>query len=165
VLLTCGRAGSEAARPKPSLARGKPSLAGLLLAETAHGELGGANVALGNHGVIVGSHPAMVCCWNGSGHSDHGQRWGLFGLVVGFIGVGRRRAGKFETAFGRIKCSSALVILLAPSLWAIGSLYSRRARLPSSQLLGAAMEIAPWRVVLDGRRVLGEWKHFAFRSM
>jgi drug/metabolite transporter (DMT)-like permease len=68
--------------------------------------------------------------------------WAILGLVLGFIGLSvligpSQIAGHGEN----IDLIGAIVIILAALFWAIGSLYSRQAKLPSSPLLGTAMEM------------------------
>jgi drug/metabolite transporter (DMT)-like permease len=60
----------------------------------------------------------------------------VVGLVIGFTGIALLiRPGGDIDAFG------ALICLLAPISWAIGSLYVRSASRPSRPLLGAGMEM------------------------
>jgi drug/metabolite transporter (DMT)-like permease len=65
------------------------------------------------------------------------------GLVVGFAGIALLiRPG------GHIDLVGALVCLLAPFCWAIGSLYARSAPLPRRPLLGSGMEMLAGGAVL-----------------
>jgi drug/metabolite transporter (DMT)-like permease len=60
----------------------------------------------------------------------------LLGVVIGFVGIALLvRPG------GDIDLLGALICLLAPVSWAIGSLYARGAQLPSNLLLGSGMEM------------------------
>jgi len=60
----------------------------------------------------------------------------LLGLVVGFAGIALLiRPG------GDIDLVGAVICLLAPVSWAVGSLYTRGATLPTRPLLGAGMEM------------------------
>jgi drug/metabolite transporter (DMT)-like permease len=83
------------------------------------------------------------------------------GLVVGFIGLGFLVApGKLGDG-NHVNYIGAGALLLAAFLWASGSLYSRRARLPSSLLLATAMEmLAGGALLLLFGGAMGEWKHF-----
>ena len=65
----------------------------------------------------------------------------IFGLVLGVAGV-LLLVGP-DQLFGRtrIDLAGAVVLLVAAVSWASGSLYSRKAALPSSPLLGTAMEM------------------------
>jgi drug/metabolite transporter (DMT)-like permease len=65
----------------------------------------------------------------------------LLGVALGLAGVGLLVGpGKFAGAGGADPVG-ALVLILASLSWATGSLYARRAPLPSSPLLGTAMEM------------------------
>lgn len=70
------------------------------------------------------------------------------GLVVGFVGVGLLIGpGQFGGDSG-YDTLSLVILLLAPVLWAIGSLYSRRAPLPDNTALGTSMEMLAGGVLL-----------------
>jgi drug/metabolite transporter (DMT)-like permease len=69
-------------------------------------------------------------------------RWAILGLVLGFIGLSVLIGPSQIAGHGEdIDLIGAIVIILAALFWAIGSLYSRQAKLPSSPLLGTAMEM------------------------
>jgi drug/metabolite transporter (DMT)-like permease len=114
--------------------------------------------------LIVGSIPLWMVLLEWLWHSGPRPTVGtVSGLVVGFVGVGLLVAPAKLGSGERANSSTALVLLLGPLFWAIGSLYSRRARLPSSQLLGAAMEmLAGGALLMVAGAAFGEWKHFEF---
>ena len=64
----------------------------------------------------------------------------LFGIVLGFVGmvvlVGPARLGQA----GRVDPAGALILIVASLAWACGSLWSKHGALPSSPLLGVAMQ-------------------------
>jgi len=64
----------------------------------------------------------------------------LFGVVMGFVGmailVGPARLGHS----GRVDPVGAGILILASLAWACGSLYSKHGTLPSSPMLGVAMQ-------------------------
>jgi drug/metabolite transporter (DMT)-like permease len=72
------------------------------------------------------------------GHKPSGRI--LFGIVLGFAGmavlVGPARLG----LSGRVNPVGAGVLIVASLAWACGSLYSKHSELPSSPLLGVAMQ-------------------------
>jgi len=72
------------------------------------------------------------------GHKPSGRI--LFGIVLGFAGmvvlVGPARLG----LSGRVDPVGAAVLIVASLAWACGSLYSKHGELPSSPLLGVAMQ-------------------------
>lgn len=91
----------------------------------------------------------------------------IIGLIVGFSGValligpGKIAGGEGVDLFG------AVVMLFATFCWAIGSLYSRSAELPTRPiLLGAAMEMLTGGIVLMLIGTLsGEWGSFSFTAI
>ena len=64
----------------------------------------------------------------------------LFGIVLGFVGmavlVGPARLGQA----GRVDPVGAVILIVASLAWACGSLWSKHGALPSSPLLGVAMQ-------------------------
>jgi drug/metabolite transporter (DMT)-like permease len=165
VLLYIWARGRGAARPERIHWREATIVGGFLLLG-GNGLLSWAEqqVPSGVSALIIGSVPLWMVLLEWLWHSGPRPTMGLVsGLVVGFAGLGFLVAPGNLGDGGRINFSGAVALLLAAFLWAIGSLYSRRARLPSSQLLGAAMEmIAGGALLLMAGAVLGEWKHFAF---
>lgn len=80
------------------------------------------------------------------------------GLVVGFLGVGLLVNPGEVLGGSRIDMVVALGLVLAAFLWASGSLYSRTAPLPSSQLMSTAMEmLAGGGFLMVASTVTGEW--------
>lgn len=71
----------------------------------------------------------------------------VIGTAIGFAGVAVLVAPTGET--GGLDPFGALVVLLSPVFWAVGSLYSRTARAPRRPLVGTAMQM------LAGSAVLG----------
>jgi drug/metabolite transporter (DMT)-like permease len=80
-----------------------------------------------------------------------GSRPGLgvaAGLLLGFVGVGVLVGPGGLGGGERIDPIGAGVVVLASLLWAIGSLFSRRAELPASQTLATGMEMFAGGVLL-----------------
>jgi drug/metabolite transporter (DMT)-like permease len=121
-------------------------------------------VPSGVSALIIGSVPLWMVLLEWLWHSGPRPTVGIvFGLVVGFAGLGYLVAPGNSGDGARVSFSGVVALLLAAFFWAIGSLYSRRARLPASQLLGAAMEMIGGGVLLLATgAALGEWRHFAF---
>jgi drug/metabolite transporter (DMT)-like permease len=68
--------------------------------------------------------------------------WAILGLILGFIGLSVLIGPSPIAGHGEnIDLIGAIVLILAALSWAIGSLYSRQAKLPPSPLLGTAMEM------------------------
>jgi drug/metabolite transporter (DMT)-like permease len=85
-------------------------------------------------------------------------RRGIFGLLLGFAGVGILVNPRGGLGADRELLLGAAAILLASALWASGSLYSRRADLPRSPLLSTAMQMLAGSagLALVGT-ISGEW--------
>lgn len=112
--------------------------------------------------LIVGSTPLWMVLLEWLWHSGPRPTVGIVsGLIVGFIGLGFLVApGKLGNET-HIDLISAGALLLAAFLWASGSLYARRARLPSSRLMATAMELlAGGALLLFTGGATGEWTHF-----
>ena len=120
------------------------------------------SVPSGIAALIVGSTPLWMVLLEWLWHRGPRPTVGIVsGLVVGFIGLGFLVApGKLGDA-RHIDALGAGALLLAGFLWASGSLYARRAPLPSSQLLAAGMEmLAGGALLLLTGGATGEWFHF-----
>ena len=92
-----------------------------------------------------------------------GKRPGLMaigGILIGFVGVVLligSAAGGADTA----NLSGAMVLILASLSWATGSIYSKSAKLPPSQLLGTGMQMLAGGVALILLAIVrGEWSDF-----
>ena len=82
----------------------------------------------------------------------------LLGLGMGFVGVGILMAPTASEA-DRVNLIGGAALVFAALFWAIGSLHSRRARVPDSPLMAAAMQMTCGgaAMVLTGTLV-GEWR-------
>lgn len=88
--------------------------------------------------------------------------WVFAGLAVGFVGVAllvRGDGHHSESAYGW-----GVIVLLAASVsWAFGSVFNRRARKPSSPLLGVGMQmVAGGALLLTIALACGEVAQFSF---
>jgi drug/metabolite transporter (DMT)-like permease len=86
-------------------------------------------------------------------------RWMILGVISGFLGIAILigPAG-LSGGDGGVDPLGAMVLLLASFFWAVGSLYSRRAKLPSSPLLGTGMEmLAGSAGLFIMATISGEW--------
>jgi drug/metabolite transporter (DMT)-like permease len=91
--------------------------------------------------VLIATVPLWIALleWLQGGARPGGRVAG--GLMMGLAGIALL-VGPGELAGGKgIDLVGAAVLLVASLSWAMGSLYSRRARLPSSPLLSTAMEM------------------------
>jgi drug/metabolite transporter (DMT)-like permease len=150
---------------KPALIHWKgAAIVGGLLLLGGNGLLSWAQqrVPSGVSALIIGSVPLWMIPLEWLWHRGPRPTLGIVcGLIVGFVGLGLLVAPGRLSAGAPINLSDAAVLLLAAFLWAAGSLYSRRAPLPSSQLLAAAMEMLTGGALLMLAGCLtGEWTHF-----
>jgi len=100
-------------------------------------------VASGITALVVASAPLWMVVLDTirpGGQRPNGFVWS--GILAGVLGITVLGASA-QFAAGQINLdpSGLAVLLLASLLWAIGSLYSRKAILPASPLLGTAMEM------------------------
>jgi drug/metabolite transporter (DMT)-like permease len=153
-----------AAKPEFAHWRGAAIVGGLLLLG-GNGLLSWAQqrVPSGISALIIGSVPLWMILLEWLWHRGPRPTVGaVSGLIVGFVGLGFLVAPGQRSSGAVINLSDAAVLLLAAFLWAAGSLYSRRARLPSSQLLAAAMEmLTGGALLMVAGGILGEWSRFA----
>jgi drug/metabolite transporter (DMT)-like permease len=88
------------------------------------------------------------------------------GLPVGFAGVALLIAPWEFVDGGGVDPVGAIVLMGASASWAAGSLYSRRAPLPASPLLGTAMEmLAGAGLLVVAGTAAGEWSRFDLGSV
>ena len=93
--------------------------------------------------LIVASLPLWIALFDYGLTGRRLAAQAVLGIAVGFAGIALLvRPG------GDIDLVGALVCLLAPISWALGSLYTRRAALPRSLLLGTGMQMIAGGVFL-----------------
>jgi drug/metabolite transporter (DMT)-like permease len=117
-------------------------------------------VASGIAALLVGSSPLWMVLLDAL--RPGGRRPGLltlagvllgFGGIVLLVGPGQVAGGAHE-----IYPPGIIALLVGAFLWAVGSLYGRSARLPSSPLLGTGMEMLTGGVgLLLAGTLTGEW--------
>jgi drug/metabolite transporter (DMT)-like permease len=120
-------------------------------------------VPSGVSALIIGSVPLWMILLEWLWHRGPRPTFGIVsGMVVGFVGLGFLVAPTRLGDVAHVDPQGAFALLLAGFLWAAGSLYSRRARLPSSQLQAAAMEMLTGGALLMlAGGFTGEWTRFA----
>lgn len=121
------------------------AIVGLLLLVGGNGGLVWAEqrVASGIAALLIASVPLWMATLDalrpGGRRPD---RWVILGVISGFVGivilVGPAGLTGGE---GQVDPVGGLVLILAALFWALGSLYNRGAKLPSSPLLGTGMEM------------------------
>jgi drug/metabolite transporter (DMT)-like permease len=88
------------------------------------------------------------------------------GLFLGFVGIGLLVGPEQLRGTADFDLFSLLVLMVAPILWSIGSLYSRRATLPENVLMTTAMEmLAGGALLLVAGLVTGEAGQFQLSAM
>jgi drug/metabolite transporter (DMT)-like permease len=100
-------------------------------------------VASGIAALLVGTAPLwMILIESLHPGGRKPNRWAILGIFLGFVGITLLIGPPQVTGYGEeIDIIGAFVLIFATLSWAIGSLYSRQAKLPSSPLLGTAMEM------------------------
>jgi len=85
----------------------------------------------------------------------------LAGILLGFSGIGLLVLPS-GGANGRVDPAGIAALAVGSFLWSLGSLYSRRARVPSSPLLAVSLQmIVGGALMLLASGLLGEWPHLA----
>jgi drug/metabolite transporter (DMT)-like permease len=87
------------------------------------------------------------------------DRWVILGVISGFAGIVILIGPAGMTgSVGQVDPVGGVVLILAAFLWALGSIYNRGAKLPSSPLLGTGMEMLAGGVGLFILATIsGEW--------
>ena len=95
-------------------------------------------VATGISSLVIATVPLWMALFDRVACGQRLSRAAVLGLGLGFAGVALL-AG--PSGAGRIDIVGFLVLLLAASCWAAGSLYTRTAPLPRRPLVGASMQM------------------------
>jgi drug/metabolite transporter (DMT)-like permease len=108
--------------------------------------------------LIVASVPIWMMVLDGLQRRERPHGVVVLGLALGLGGIALLVApGRFAGG-ARVDPVGAAVLLAAALFWAIGSVYSRRASLPSSTFLATAMEMIAGGVLLMATATAtGEW--------
>jgi drug/metabolite transporter (DMT)-like permease len=103
--------------------------------------------------------------WLFAGGRRPGRRTTL-GLVLGFAGIGLLIGPRLFVETTSVSPASWLILFLAPILWSVGSLYSRRALLPENTFMSTALEmlLAGFLLLLAGL-VTGEGQQLDVASI
>jgi drug/metabolite transporter (DMT)-like permease len=116
--------------------------------------------------LIVASVPIWMTLLDGIQQRERPHGVVILGLALGLGGLAFLVApGKFAGGT-HVDPLGALALLSAALFWAVGSLYSRRAKLPASTLLATAMEmIAGGAILLCASALLREWRGFSLAAV
>jgi len=138
------------------------AIIGFLMLTAANGGVGWAEqrVASGITALLIGTVPLFMVILDFIRPGGKLPNWqAALGVLIGFAGVAYLIAPIIVGAgVLEMDLTGSMVILLASLLWALGSLYSRKAPLPESPLLGTGMEMLVGGVglVVLGT-ITGEW--------
>jgi len=120
-------------------------------------------VASGTAALLVATVPLWLVLFEWLRHRVKPSKPVSAGLVVGFIGTGIL---VLPGGAGAVDPSGAGLVLLAGAIWAAGSLYARRARLPSRPLVAAGMEMIMGGIaLLVAATIVGEWARLDLRGV
>ena len=116
--------------------------------------------------LIVASVPIWLTLLHGIQKRSRPHGIVVLGLAGGLAGLAFLVApGRFAGG-SHVDLAGAGALLSASLFWAIGSLYARRAKLPSSTLLATAMEmLTGGAALLLTSGLLREWKGFSFAAV
>jgi drug/metabolite transporter (DMT)-like permease len=108
--------------------------------------------------VLVATVPLWMVLIDGLRPAGHRPNLiAVLGIVIGFGGV-VLLVGSAASGPDTMNLPGAAMLIVASLSWAIGSLYGRSARLPTSQLLGTGMEmLAGGMALLCLGSAVGEW--------
>jgi drug/metabolite transporter (DMT)-like permease len=126
---------------------------GGLLFVTGHGSLAWAQqtVPAGVAALLVGTIPIWMALFDRVAFGRRLPRSAYAGFAVGFLGL----AFLFDPfGKGSVDRAGALVIVLSAMCWAIGSMYSRGASLPSRPLVSAGLASLCGGILLTGISVV-----------
>lgn len=70
------------------------------------------------------------------------------GVAFGFLGIGLLIGPGQKLGTAQFDSASLIILLMAPVLWSLGSLYSRQAKLPENVFMSTAMEMLAGGVLL-----------------
>jgi drug/metabolite transporter (DMT)-like permease len=138
------------------------AVVGILLLVAGNGSVVWAEqwVPSGITALIVGTAPLFMVLIDALRPGGQTPDWRtVAGVLIGFGGIvilidPASLAGNSDRSF----IIGLAILFLATFFWALGSLYSRKAKLPGSALLGTGMEMLVGGVVLLGIASLsGEW--------
>ena len=116
--------------------------------------------------LIVASVPLWMTLLDGIQQRERPHGVVILGLAIGLAGLGFLVAPGNFAGGTHVDPLGAAALLAAALFWAIGSLYSRRAKLPSSTLLATAMEmIAGGAILLCTSALLREWRGFSLSAV
>jgi drug/metabolite transporter (DMT)-like permease len=130
--------------PAPSRMHWKnASLAGLIFFLGSHGSLAWAEqkVPSGLAALLCATLPLWIVLLTWFSGRQRLRDGRLVGVVLGFIGVGVLVGPSGLRSGSAVDLLGTVVVLIGALLWAVGTLYTQSAELPSSASLSAAMQM------------------------
>ncbi len=117
--------------------------------------------------LLVATEPLWVVLINWvrpRGTSPSGKT--MIGLLIGFAGIWLLTGSTGLAGSGGRSILGAVVVIAAAFSWALGSLYTQRARLPASPLLASGMQMVMGGALLTlAGTFSGEWARLASSSV
>lgn len=118
--------------------------------------------------LIVGSAPLWMVLLDAIRPGGIRPGWRtVAGVIIGFVGIALLIGSSQLAGVGQSQDNTGiLVLLLAAFLWAVGSLYGRGAKLPTSPLMGTSMEMLTGGLgLLAAGTLTGEWSRLDVSSI
>ncbi len=147
-LVAVRRGDREADRPGAAQWRAAAIVGGLLLLGGNGGVVWAEqHIPSGTTALLVATVPLWMVVIGRVAFRERVRPQEMLGVLIGFGGVALLVVGS-GTRSGRLNMAGVAAALVAPVSWALGSLYSRRAELPSRPLVSTAMQMLAGGVLL-----------------
>ena len=162
---------SAAGDPAPSFSNWKAAgIVGTLLLLGGNGlvALAEKNIPSGIAALVISTSPFWLVLFEALRAGGAKPNWqSILGLVVGFVGVFILIGPAELTGSGqRFNTASVIMLLTAPFLWSLGSIYARGADMPKSTLMSTGMQMLVGSVSLFLVSLLtGELRGFSFAQV
>lgn len=137
----------------------------LLLGGNGLVSLAEKNIPSGIAALVISTSPFWLVLFESLRSGGNKPNWqSILGLVIGFSGVFLLIGPAEITGSGQhFNTASVIMLLIAPFLWSLGSIYARGADMPKSTLLSTGMQMLAGSVSLFIVSVLtGELNGFSF---
>jgi drug/metabolite transporter (DMT)-like permease len=126
------------------------------------------NIPSGIAALVISTSPFWLVLFEAMRSGGTKPNWqSILGLVVGFLGVFMLIGPAEITGSGQhFDTASVIMLLIAPFLWSLGSIYARGADMPRSTLMSTGMQMLAGSVSLFFVSLLtGELKGFSFAEV
>lgn len=137
----------------------------LLLGGNGLVSLAEKNIPSGIAALVISTSPFWLVLFESMRAGGTKPNWqSILGLVIGFTGVFLLIGPAEITGSGQeLNTASVIMLLIAPFLWSLGSIYARGADMPKSTLMSTGMQMLTGSVSLFIVSVLtGELNRFSF---